>query len=91
MFMLSHVDPNVLSQLQKLVGKAYVLTDDQQTRQYRQGRRFGEGKVLAVVCPGTLLEQWQVLQAVIGADCIVIMQAANTGADRRLNTLWRRL
>jgi len=79
MFMLSHVDPNVLSQLQKLVGKAYVLTDDQQTRQYRQGRRFGEGHVLAVVCPGTLLEQWQVLQVSIEANCIVIMQAANTG------------
>ncbi|ECE6725694.1 D-lactate dehydrogenase [Acinetobacter ursingii] len=77
--MLSHVDPNVLSQLQKLVGKAYVLTDDQQTRQYRQGRRFGEGHVLAVVCPGTLLEQWQVLQVSIAANCIVIMQAANTG------------
>ncbi|WP_151838361.1 D-lactate dehydrogenase [Acinetobacter ursingii] len=77
--MLSHVDPNVLSQLQKLVGKAYVLTDDQQTRQYRQGRRFGEGHVLAVVCPGTLLEQWQVLQVSIEANCIVIMQAANTG------------
>lgn len=28
---------------------------------------------------GTLLEQWQVLQAAIEADCIVIMQAANTG------------
>lgn len=77
--MLSHVDPNVLSQLQKLVGKAYVLTDDQHTRQYRQGRRFGEGHVLAVVCPGTLLEQWQVLQVSIAANCIVIMQAANTG------------
>jgi len=68
-----------LSQLQKLVGKAYVLTDDQHTRQYRQGRRFGEGHVLAVVCPGTLLEQWQVLQVSIAANCIVIMQAANTG------------
>ncbi|MBK0064258.1 MULTISPECIES: D-lactate dehydrogenase [unclassified Acinetobacter] len=78
--MLTHVDLNVLlSQLQHLVGKAHVLTDDQHTRQYRQGRRFGEGKVLAVVCPGSLLEQWQVLQAVIAADCIVIMQAANTG------------
>ncbi|WP_151981901.1 D-lactate dehydrogenase [Acinetobacter guerrae] len=77
--MLFHVDPNVLSQLQKLVGKAYVLTDDRHTRQYRQGHRFGEGKVLAVVCPGTLLEQWQVLQVSIAANCIVIMQAANTG------------
>lgn len=69
----------LLNQLKKIVGPSYVLTDDQQTRQYRQGRRFGEGHVLAVVCPATLLEQWYVLQAAIAADCIVIMQAANTG------------
>lgn len=43
----------LLNQLEKIVGKSHLLTDDQQTRQYRQGRRFGEGKVLAVVCPGT--------------------------------------
>ncbi|MDC4919621.1 D-lactate dehydrogenase [Acinetobacter baumannii] len=68
-----------IDQLCKIVGKSHVLTDDQHTRQYRQGRRFGEGKVFAVVCPGTLLEQWQVLQVAIAANCIVIMQAANTG------------
>ncbi len=28
---------------------------------------------------GSLLEQWQVLQAAVDANCIVIMQAANTG------------
>lgn len=69
----------MIERLQHIVGRPYVLTDDQSTRQYRQGRRFGEGKVFAVVCPGTLLEQWQVLQVAIDADCIVIMQAANTG------------
>lgn len=68
-----------LDQLRKIVGKSHVFTDDQQTRQYRQGRRFGDGDVFAVVCPGTLLEQWQVLQVAIKTDCIVIMQAANTG------------
>ncbi len=39
----------VIERLQNIVGRSYVLTDDQSTRQYRQGRRFGEGKVLAVV------------------------------------------
>ncbi len=29
--------------------------------------------------PGTLLEQWQVLQACVAADTIVIVEAANTG------------
>lgn len=68
-----------IQQLKKIVGEQHVLTDDQHTRLYRQGRRFGEGKVLAVVVPANLLEQWQVLQAAVDADCIVIMQAANTG------------
>lgn len=69
----------VIGALQQTIGHAHVLTGDQHTRQYRQGRRFGEGDVLAVVCPGTLVEQWQVLKIAIEADCIVIMQAANTG------------
>ncbi|TCB52498.1 D-lactate dehydrogenase [Acinetobacter sp. ANC 4779] len=62
-----------------IVGKQHVLTDDNATRLYRQGRRYGSGQVLAVVAPGSLVEQWQVLQIAVQADCIVIMQAANTG------------
>ncbi len=62
-----------------IIGKQHVLTDDSDTRLYRQGRRYGSGQVLAVVMPGTLLEQWQVLKTAVDADCIVIMQAANTG------------
>ncbi|RMX04853.1 D-lactate dehydrogenase [Corticibacter populi] len=69
----------LLAQLRQLVGAGHVLTDDQATRRFRKGHRTGEGNVLAVVCPGTLLEQWQVLQAAIAAGRIVIMQAANTG------------
>ncbi|MGY8812680.1 MAG: D-lactate dehydrogenase [Pseudomonadales bacterium] len=69
----------LLEHFQALVGQRYVLTGDQQTRRFRKGHRTGEGQVLAVVQPGTLLEQWQVLQAAVAADCIVIMQAANTG------------
>lgn len=69
----------LLTQLRQLVGGAHVLTDEQATRRFRKGHRTGEGGVLAVVRPGTLLEQWQVLQAAVAADRIVIMQAANTG------------
>jgi D-lactate dehydrogenase len=35
--------------------------------------------VIAVVRPGSLVEQWRVLKSVIAAEKIVIMQAANTG------------
>ena len=68
-----------IQNLINIVGQQHVLTSDNDTRLYRQGRRYGSGQVLAVVVPGTLLEQWQVLQAAVNADCIVIMQAANTG------------
>jgi len=71
--------PQTIQKLINIVGKQQVLTDDNDTRLYRQGRRYGSGQVLAVVVPGSLLEQWQVLQAAVDADCIVIMQAANTG------------
>ncbi|KAA1287240.1 D-lactate dehydrogenase [Alcaligenes faecalis] len=70
---------DLLQQLRSIVGNPHVLTDDRSTRRYRKGHRTGEGKVLAVVRPGTLLEQWRSLQAAVAADCIVIMQAANTG------------
>ena len=62
-----------------IVGKSHVMTRESETRLYRQGRRYGAGQVLAVVAPGSLVEQWHVLQAAVDADCIVIMQAANTG------------
>lgn len=68
-----------IQNLINIVGKQHVLTDANDTRLYRQGRRYGSGHVLAVVVPGTLLEQWQVLKTAVDANCIVIMQAANTG------------
>lgn len=69
----------LLAQLRRAVGHAHVLTSSQATRRFRQGHRTGAGPVLAVVRPGTLLQQWQVLQACVAAGRIVIMQAANTG------------
>ena len=68
-----------LQKLIDVVGKQHVLTDDSDTRLYRQGRRYGSGEVFAVVAPGSLVEQWKVLQIAVEADFIVIMQAANTG------------
>jgi D-lactate dehydrogenase len=69
----------LLSTLSQIVGKQYLLTGDSQTRQYRTGIRFGSGKALAVARPGSLVEQWRVLQACMAANVIVISQAANTG------------
>jgi len=70
---------NVLAQLRTAVGSQHVLTGDRATRRFRRGYRFGEGPVLAVVRPGTLLELWRVLQAAVQGGAAIILQAANTG------------
>jgi D-lactate dehydrogenase len=69
----------LLASLGDIVGERNVLTGDAQTRRYRTGYRFGTGRVLAVVRPGTLLEQWRTLAACVAARAIVITQASNTG------------
>lgn len=69
----------LIQRLTEIVGQPHIITDLAKTEPYRQGYRFGEGKALAVVRPGTLLEQWQVLKTCVEADVIVLTQAANTG------------
>ena len=69
----------VLAELVKIVGKRHVLTSPSATRQFRRGYRFGDGPALAVIRPGSLVEQWRVLKVCAAAGKIVIMQAANTG------------
>lgn len=69
----------LLTTLRRLVGPSHLLTEAAQTARYRKGFRSGEGDALAVVFPGSLLELWRVLQALVSADAIILMQAANTG------------
>lgn len=70
---------DLLQALRAIVGTRHVLTGDGRTRRFRKGYRFGEGDALAVVQPGSLVEQWRVVKACVEAGRIVIMQAANTG------------
>lgn len=65
--------------LQTIVGRKHVIVGEARTKQFRIGYRFGSGKALAVVRPGTLVELWRVVKACVAANTIVIMQAANTG------------
>ncbi|EEA94855.1 D-lactate dehydrogenase [Pseudovibrio sp. JE062] len=69
----------LIKQFESIVGSRHVLSDPKKTERFRKGFRSGEGEAIAVVRPGTLLEQWKVLEACVAADKIVIMQAANTG------------
>lgn len=70
---------NLVALLRTIVGKAHVITNPRSMERFCKGYRSGEGAALAVVRPGTLLEQWKLLKACVAADKIVIMQAANTG------------
>jgi D-lactate dehydrogenase len=69
----------LVDRLRAIVGRRHLLTGDKATRRFRHGFRFGSGPVLAVVRPGSLVEQWHVLSACVEAGVIVIAQAANTG------------
>ena len=69
----------LIEQFIHIVGNDNVLTEKNKTEYYRSGFRSGHGKALAVLFPTTLVEQWQLLQAAVSANCIIIMQAAKTG------------
>ncbi|MEM9050122.1 MAG: D-lactate dehydrogenase [Pseudomonadota bacterium] len=69
----------LIARFREICGKKHVLTNPRAMARFCKGYRSGEGQAIAVVRPGTLLEQWHVLQAAVAADKIVIMQAANTG------------
>ncbi|HQT46904.1 MAG: D-lactate dehydrogenase [Acidocella sp. 20-63-7] len=77
--MLAGDNTKLIQQLREQVGAKHVLTSAQSTRRYATGFRFGGGPVLAVVRPGSLREQWRVLNLCVSANKIIIMQAANTG------------
>jgi D-lactate dehydrogenase len=72
-------DAVLIEALRKIVGNSHVLTGASRTRRFCTGFRFGHGPVVAVVRPGSLVEQWRVLKACVAGNKIVIMQAANTG------------
>ncbi|MGB3375651.1 MAG: D-lactate dehydrogenase [Microbacterium sp.] len=62
-----------------ILGKSHVLTSARAMAPYAHGSRFGSGKVLAVLRPGSLTDMWRALQVCVDQDLIVIPQSANTG------------
>jgi D-lactate dehydrogenase len=69
----------LIGALRAIAGRPHVLTGEAETRRFRSGYRTGEGPVIAVVRPGSLVEQWRILQACAAADVSIILQASNTG------------
>jgi D-lactate dehydrogenase len=77
---MNAADPaRLVSTLRDIVGRPHVLTEETETRRFRSGYRTGEGPVIAVVRPGSLIEQWRIVQACVAADVSIILQASNTG------------
>lgn len=69
---------SLVPRLIAIVGQRHVLTGSARTSHFAKGFRVGSGPVLAVVRPGTLVEQWRLLRECVSAGVIIIMQAANT-------------
>ena len=69
----------LVEKLISVVGTRHVAVSEKKTEYFRTGWRSGGGSALAVVFPQHLVDFWHVLEACVAADCIMIMQAANTG------------
>ena len=76
---MSEDSQHLVDQFKSIVGSRHVATSETRTAYYRSGFRSGMGEALAVVFPGTLEEQWNVLQAAVDGNCVIIMQAMKTG------------
>ncbi|MEM1284540.1 MAG: D-lactate dehydrogenase [Pseudomonadota bacterium] len=75
----TRTNDDLIDTLRGVVGARYVITNAKSMQRFCKGFRSGQGLALAVVQPGTLLEQWKVLKACVEADKIIIFQASNTG------------
>ena len=68
--------------LKRIVGKANVLdgrVETTETSPYIKGARLGKGSALYIVKPTKLKQLIEIVQAVVDADCVVLVQGQNTG------------
>ncbi|WP_373415169.1 D-lactate dehydrogenase [Glaciecola sp. KUL10] len=68
--------------LQKFIsclGVRNVSADPAKNEHFRKGWRSGGGEALAVLFPQSLIQAWDALKLCVEHNCIIIMQAANTG------------
>lgn len=72
-------DSEILTQLHSILADDQLLTREDDKAYYTKGFRVGKGQALAVAIPQSLMQLWQVLQACVRCDKIILMQASNTG------------
>jgi len=71
---------NLIDQLAQLVGKQFLLTDDQEKSPYlTDWRKRFTGKALAVVLPKTTAEVAQIVQLCAAANVSIVPQGGHTG------------
>ena len=70
---------DIIEQFQDVLGDKGVAVNIKSTEHYRTGWRSGGGDAIAILFPKTLMEYWKVLNICVAENCIIIMQAANTG------------
>jgi len=69
----------LISDLRNLLGADAVLTEPEDLVRYEEGWRYGKGRALLAVRPGTTSQVAEVLKACRAAGIRVIPQGANTG------------
>lgn len=69
----------MLAGLRGICGRRHVLTGRSAMARFVRGYRYGRGQAIAVVRPGSLVEQWRVLETCLRGGAAIIMQGANTG------------
>ena len=70
------------SKLRRIVGKGNILDgreENTHTAAFLKGARLGHGTALAIVQPTKLKQVEAVVQAVVDAGCVVLVQGSNTG------------
>jgi FAD/FMN-containing dehydrogenase len=69
----------ITTDLQRLLGPAGVVGDEDARRQYERGYRYGSGRALTVARPASTEEVAAVLRYCYRSDVRVVSQGANTG------------
>ncbi len=69
----------LIEAFERVLDRKHVVVGLRETEHYRKGWRSGTGEAAAVLFPQTLLQYWHVLEVCVENNCIIIMQAANTG------------
>ena len=89
---LTETQKELVQTLKRIVGKANILDgreENTQTAPFLKGSRLGNGSALCIVKPTKLKQVVEIVQAVVNANCVVLVQGQNTGLVRAAN-IWRR-